>query len=72
MIRNNGLKPSDAEDWTFLQESPISHIHGIHSYPARMHPPVARKLIKMYASEGSLVLDPFCGSGGVARALLCK
>jgi len=36
--------------------------HEIHSYPARMHPAIARTLIQK--SEG-VVLDPFCGSGTV-------
>src|SRR5262245_2914227 len=35
--------------------------HGLHSYPARMHPAMARSLIHLL-SPGS-ILDPFCGSG---------
>jgi len=37
--------------------------HGFHTYPARMHPGLARELIARFASRGQMVLDPFCGSG---------
>ncbi len=39
--------------------------HGFHSYPARMHPAVARGVLGAYATPGDRVLDPFCGSGTV-------
>ncbi|MGH1343149.1 MAG: TRM11 family SAM-dependent methyltransferase [Nannocystales bacterium] len=39
--------------------------HGFHSYPARMHPAVARGVLAAYATPGDRVLDPFCGSGTV-------
>lgn len=35
--------------------------HGFHSYPARMHPAIARELIA--GLEPASLLDPFCGSG---------
>ncbi|PRQ05551.1 TRM11 family SAM-dependent methyltransferase [Enhygromyxa salina] len=42
-------------------------IHGFHAYPARMHPAVARVLLREFSvGPGSEVLDPFCGSGTVA------
>lgn len=41
------------------------HIHGFHSYPARLHPVTARTLIAALSSAESRVLDPFCGSGTV-------
>lgn len=41
------------------------HVHGFHSYPARLHPAVARGLIDGLAPVGGAVLDPFCGSGTV-------
>lgn len=41
--------------------------HGFHSYPARMHPAIARVILReFYVGPGSEVLDPFCGSGTVA------
>jgi SAM-dependent methyltransferase len=42
-----------------------AHVHGFHTYPARMHPATATRLIEAFASPGSNVLDPFCGSGTV-------
>jgi hypothetical protein len=42
-----------------------AHVHGFHSYPARMHPATARKLIDGLSEPGGSVLDPFCGSGTV-------
>ncbi len=41
-------------------------VHGFHVYPARMHPTTASRLVRSFAPEGGLVLDPFCGSGTVA------
>ncbi|MFO0754880.1 MAG: DNA methyltransferase [Byssovorax sp.] len=42
-----------------------AHVHGFHTYPARMHPLVARRLIEAFSAPGERVLDPFCGSGTV-------
>ncbi len=41
------------------------HVHGFHSYPARLHPDLARPLIGALSPAGGVVLDPFCGSGTV-------
>jgi DNA methylase len=41
------------------------HVHGFHSYPARLHPLTAATLIEGLAPAGGLVCDPFCGSGTV-------
>ena len=44
-----------------------SFTHGLHTYPARMHPATARVLIQALArgpgGARAAVLDPFCGSG---------
>lgn len=45
--------------------------HGFHSYPARMHPAVARELLNSFAGAGQRVLDPFCGSGTVLVEAMC-
>jgi hypothetical protein len=37
--------------------------HGFHSYPARFHPLLCRRLLAESARAGSVVLDPFVGSG---------
>jgi len=41
--------------------------HGFHSYPARMHPQIARRVLEsdVLADRRGVVLDPFCGSGTV-------
>ncbi|MFV8755621.1 TRM11 family SAM-dependent methyltransferase [Nannocystaceae bacterium ST9] len=40
--------------------------HGFHSFPARMHPAIARVLLReLQVGRASRVLDPFCGSGTV-------
>jgi len=41
------------------------HVHGFHSYPARLHPDTARELVLGFSRAGASVLDPFCGSGTV-------
>jgi SAM-dependent methyltransferase len=41
------------------------HVHGFHTYPARMHPATASRLVVALSSPGATVLDPFCGSGTV-------
>jgi hypothetical protein len=62
-----------ASDWTFRGIKAKEGIHAIHSYPAMMPPPVARRLVRELTKEGDTVLDPFCGSGTVlAEALLLK
>ncbi|HET9960280.1 MAG TPA: DNA methyltransferase [Polyangiaceae bacterium] len=42
-----------------------AHVHGFHSYPARMHPDTALALIATLSSPRATVLDPFAGSGTV-------
>jgi hypothetical protein len=42
-----------------------AHVHGFHSYPARLHPETARRLVEALSRPGERVLDPFCGSGTV-------
>ena len=51
---------TDAED-----DSARGHVHGFHTYPARMHPVTAARLVSAFAPPGGRVLDPFCGSGTV-------
>ncbi|MEY4546274.1 MAG: hypothetical protein RL685_2469 [Pseudomonadota bacterium] len=41
------------------------HVHGFHSYPARLHPGTAARLIEDLAPVGGIVADPFCGCGTV-------
>lgn len=54
------------EYWTFRNESRIKFTHGLHKYPARMHPEIAKNIISDYAQgDQTVVIDPFMGSGGV-------
>jgi len=53
------------EDWSFAKAKTDFMTHGLHPYPARMIPQIAERLINRYSSPGSIVLDPFCGSGTV-------
>ncbi|HTA92351.1 MAG TPA: DNA methyltransferase, partial [Polyangiaceae bacterium] len=43
----------------------MAHMHGFHSYPARLHPETARRLVEGFSPTEGRVLDPFCGSGTV-------
>src|SRR5260370_4260968 len=48
-----------------------AHVHGFHTYPARMHPLTAARLVQGLTREGATVLDPFSGSGtGLVEALI--
>lgn len=49
--------------WDFDGFSTSEYTHDMHTYPARLNPRVARRLIDEYGSEGDFLLDPFCGSG---------
>jgi len=45
-------------------EAKLPFTHGFHSYPARMHPETARRVIEAF--PGGRILDPFVGSGTTA------
>lgn len=47
------------------ESATMRHVHGFHSYPARMHPETAARLVEGLSKAGDTVLDPFCGSGTV-------
>jgi hypothetical protein len=46
------------------QEAPIRGVHGLHPYPARLHPSWASRLLALTPPDAN-VFDPFCGSGTV-------
>jgi hypothetical protein len=48
------------------------HVHGFHTYPARMHPDTAAHLVRAFVPPGGRVLDPFCGSGTVLVEALAQ
>ena len=49
--------------WDFSEDDVNEFTHGIHLYPAKLNPHVARRLIKLYRKNSNAVWDPFCGSG---------
>lgn len=67
-------KPSSLDDWysswDFGEFDANIYNHGLHQYPARFVPQLARKLLRTFADENSAVLDIFSGSG--TTLLECK
>jgi methylase of polypeptide subunit release factors len=67
--------PEDARALAYALDVPPStdadddpsrqHVHGFHTYPARLHPDTAGRLVRAFVPPGGRVLDPFCGSGTV-------
>jgi hypothetical protein len=60
--------PTDAEDAAASDDAPsdlVAKIHAFHSYPARLHPLTARRLVEGLSIPGDYVVDPFAGSGTV-------
>lgn len=55
----------EAFDVSATETAELADVHGFHSYPARMHPDTAARLIARLSATGQTVLDPFCGSGTV-------
>lgn len=43
----------------------MQHVHGFHTYPARMHPDTAARLVAGLSHTNEAVLDPFMGSATV-------
>lgn len=58
-LAKNALQVSTGEDAT------RRHVHGFHSYPARLHPDTAARLVEGLSDPAGGVIDPFCGSGTV-------
>lgn len=54
-----------AFDVQATETAELRDVHGFHSYPARMHPVTAERLIAGLSQAGECVLDPFCGSATV-------
>jgi hypothetical protein len=61
----HALDVAPAGDAAAADEPERAHVHGFHTYPARMHPATASRLVRALSNEGATVLDPFCGSGTV-------
>jgi 16S rRNA G966 N2-methylase RsmD len=54
-----------ALDVTPDDDATRAHVHGFHSFAARLHPLTARRLIEALSERSATVLDPFAGSGTV-------
>ena len=61
----DGAALRHAFEVTATETAELRDVHGFHSYPARMHPETARRLIEALSRAADTVLDPFCGSGTV-------
>jgi adenine-specific DNA methylase len=61
LARAFDIDPNDAE----IDAAGRAHVHGFHSYPARIHPVTAARLVRAFARKGQTLLDPFCGSGTI-------
>lgn len=49
--------------YSISQNNPNSYTHGFFKYPCKFIPEIPRWAITKYANEGSLIFDPFSGSG---------
>lgn len=61
-VNGNGHGPSRGDRLAITSTSERL-THYLFRYPAKFHAPVARALVEQYTEPGSLILDPFCGSG---------
>lgn len=59
---DTGLR-SRRKDLDFLDQTAAVERNSIHMYPAMFHYLLVRSLIKEFSEEGSLIFDPFCGTG---------
>ena len=50
-------------EWDFKNSKPNIYSHGFHQYPAKFIPQLARKILRVFTDENSVVLDNFSGSG---------
>ena len=65
-LLGRALEVKSARDDDDRDDDPArAHVHGFHTYPARMHPETASRLVHAFTRPGDTVLDPFCGSGTV-------
>jgi len=70
-VRVVGGSEQDRERLTYAlsvdpdENATMAHVHGFHTYPARLHPETASRLVESFSATDGRVLDPFCGSGTV-------
>jgi len=62
MIEINPEKIRDIS-WDFNGADTKKHVHCFHSYPAKMIPQVAGRILEEYGKNAKLLFDPYCGTG---------
>lgn len=72
LIGSEILDRKGQTSWDFGGTSASSLVHGMHPYPARMHPLIARTLIGSFRHKNMRIADPFCGSGTVLVEALAQ
>lgn len=74
-IRILKIPRAPAEGNAYWIDSPNGHAeftHRLIHFPAKFHPPIVRWALGNYARKGSVVLDPFTGSGTVQVEALTR
>lgn len=64
-VESRALGLENGHDLNFNGVETQHATHSIHPYVAAINPPLAASLIRHYVPEGEVMLDPFCGGGGV-------
>ena len=50
-------------NWDFKHSDTLRLTHGFHTYPAKMIPQVAEKILYEFGQKAQKVFDPYCGTG---------
>ncbi len=58
--------------WLNSPNGRSAYTHQLFRFPAKFHPPVVRWALRKYGRKGSLLLDPFTGSGTVQVEALVR
>lgn len=66
------LPESDISYWLDSPNSRLKYTHQLFRFPAKFHPPIVRWALGNYGRKGSVVLDPFTGSGTVQVEALVR
>lgn len=66
------LPESGVSYWIDSPNGRHEYTHSLFRFPAKLHVPVVRWALNTYGRKGSLILDPFTGSGTVQVEALVK
>ncbi|MEN6455291.1 MAG: hypothetical protein ABFD10_13615, partial [Prolixibacteraceae bacterium] len=50
-------------DFDFKNNDTTYVTHGFHTYPAKMIPQIASKVLDEFGKDAKILMDPYCGSG---------